>query len=191
MLKKTVFATAFLLASGLALAAGSDAPPPYAGDVEAVRAQAPKPARTLEELNSDWTASQEIADRLMRDHGLPFRIGHHMASRMVSWARAIYVLPLDFPYAEMQRIYKEEIEAEYPEASTVLPMSEAEFRDALDPRKIVANRRTAGSAAPQEVDAMIAEDRAALAGFKTTLDALDAKIAASLEALDHRFAEWL
>ena len=50
---------------------------------------------------------------------------------------------------------------------------------------------TAGSAAPQEVDAMIAEDRAALAGFKTTLDALDAKIAASLEALDHRFAEWL
>ena len=38
---------------------------------------------------------------------------------------------------------------------------------------------------------MIAEDRAALAGFKTTLDALDAKIAASLEALDHRFAEWL
>lgn len=149
------------------------------------------PARALEELNSDWTASQEIADRLMRDHGLPFRIGHHMASRMVSWARANNVLPLDFPYAEMQRIYKEEIEAEYPEASTVLPMSEAEFRDALDPRKIVANRRTAGSAAPQEVDAMIAEDRAALAGFKTTLDALDAKIAASLEALDHRFAEWL
>ena len=53
MLKKTVFATAFLLASGLALAAGSDAPPPYAGDVEAVRAQAPKPARTLEPKSPD------------------------------------------------------------------------------------------------------------------------------------------
>ena len=34
------------------------------------------PDRALEELNSDWTASQEIADRLMKDHGLPFRIGH-------------------------------------------------------------------------------------------------------------------
>ena len=51
--KITVFATAFLLASGLALAAGSDAPPPYAGDVEAVRAQAPKPARTLEPKSPD------------------------------------------------------------------------------------------------------------------------------------------
>ena len=149
------------------------------------------PDRALEELNSDWTASQEIADRLMHDHGLPFRIGHHMASRMVSWARANNVLPLDFPYGEMQRIYKEEIEAEYPEASTTLPMSEAEFRDALDPRKIVANRRTAGSAAPQEVDAMIAEDRAELAAFRVALTALEDKISFALETLEKRFAAWL
>ena len=31
------------------------------------------PERALEELNSDWTASQELADLLMREHGLPFR----------------------------------------------------------------------------------------------------------------------
>ena len=71
--------------------------------------------RALEELNSDWTASQEVADRLMKEYGVPFRIGHHAASHIVSYARANNILPLDFPYAKMQEIYKEVIEKEFPE----------------------------------------------------------------------------
>ncbi|WP_297611656.1 lyase family protein [uncultured Sutterella sp.] len=149
------------------------------------------PARALEELNSDWTASQEIADRLMREHGLPFRIGHHMASRMVSYARANGLLPLNFPYAEIVRIYREEITEEFPEASPVFPMSEAEFRDALDPRKIVENRRTAGSARPSEVEAMIGEDEAALLALRSKLEAREAQVAKALEALDADFRRYL
>ena len=149
------------------------------------------PDRALEELNSDWTASQEIADRLMKDHGLPFRIGHHMASRMVSWARANNVLPLDFPYAQMQAIYREEIEEEFPEADPVLPMSETEFKDALDPRKIIENRRTAGSAAPAEVDAMIREDRAALAQLSAVTAEAEKRTNDALAALEAEFKHFL
>ncbi|MDO5532467.1 lyase family protein [Sutterella sp.] len=149
------------------------------------------PARALEELNSDWTASQEIADRLMRVHGLPFRIGHHMASRMVSYARANGVLPLDFPYAEMQRIYREEIEQEFPGASTELPMSEAEFHEALDPAKIVEARATSGSARPSEVAAMIDEDREALSRLTAAADRRRAAINAAAEKLEADFARWL
>ena len=149
------------------------------------------PARALEELNSDWTASQEIADRLMREHGLPFRIGHHMASRMVSYARANGLLPLNFPYAEIVRIYRQEITEEYPEASPVFPMSEAEFRDALDPRKIVENRRTAGSARPSEVEAMIGEEEAALLALKSKLEAREGQVEKALEALDADFRRYL
>lgn len=149
------------------------------------------PARALEELNSDWTASQEIADRLMREHGLPFRIGHHMASRMVSYARANGLLPLNFPYAEIVRIYREEITEEFPEASPVFPMSEAEFRDALDPRKIVENRRTAGSARPSEVEAMIGEEEAALLALKSKLEAREGQVEKALEALDADFHRYL
>lgn len=57
-------------------------------------------ARALEELNSDWTASQEVADRLMREHGLPFREGHHVASEIVTYARQSGLGPLDFPYPQ-------------------------------------------------------------------------------------------
>lgn len=149
------------------------------------------PDRALEELNSDWTASQEIADRLMKDHGLPFRIGHHMASRMVSWARANNVLPLDFPYAQMQAIYREEIEEEFPETDPVLPMSETEFKDALDPRKIIENRRTAGSAAPAEVDAMIREDRAALAQLSAVTAEAEKRTNDALAALEAEFKHFL
>ncbi|MDO4937975.1 MAG: lyase family protein [Sutterellaceae bacterium] len=149
------------------------------------------PERALEELNSDWTASQEIADRLMKDHGLPFRIGHHVASRMVSWARANNVLPKDFPYEQMQRIYTEEIKEEFPEGPEALPMTEAEFLDALDPRKIVANRRTAGSAAPAEVNAMIEEFTEKLNNEKAQAQALVEKIDAALAKLNCQFGAYL
>ena len=149
------------------------------------------PARALEELNNDWTASQEIADRLMRDHGLPFRIGHHAASRLVSFARANNILPLDFPYVEMQRIYREEIADEFPEGPAELPMTEAEFRDALDPRKIVATRRTSGSAAPAEVDRMITEARTRLTTLIHDRNNARASVETALERLNVAFAEFL
>lgn len=149
------------------------------------------PERALEELNNDWTASQEIADRLMRDHGLPFRIGHHMASRMVSYARANNVLPLDFPYVEMQRIYHEEIVEEFPEGPIELPMTEEEFRDALNPKKIVAGRRTLGSASPTEVDRMIAEACSRLYTFINDRKNASATIQTALTRLDAAFSELL
>lgn len=46
------------------------------------------PERALEELNSDWTASQELADVLMRQYRLPFRVGHHFVSEVVDYAKA-------------------------------------------------------------------------------------------------------
>lgn len=116
--------------------------------------------RALEELNSDWTASQEVADRLMKEYGVPFRIGHHAASHIVSYARANNILPLDFPYAKMQEIYKEVIDKEFPEGDPKFPMSEEEFREALNPVSIVHNRKTLGGPQPAELERMLKEQTA-------------------------------
>lgn len=116
--------------------------------------------RALEELNSDWTASQEVADRLMKEYGVPFRIGHHAASHIVSYARANNILPLDFPYAKMQEIYKEVIEKEFPEGDPKFLMSEEEFREALNPVSIVHNRKTLGGPQPAELERMLKEQTA-------------------------------
>ena len=58
-------------------------------------------SRALEELNSDWTASQELADILMRRFAIPFRIGHRFASSLVSFARTNQFTPKNIRYEDV------------------------------------------------------------------------------------------
>ncbi len=143
--------------------------------------------RALEELNSDWTCSQEMADVLMREFGLPFRIGHHVASRMVSFAKSHGISPLNFPYGEMQRIYKEVIEEEFPSADSVLPMSEERFMATLDPIAIINNRKTQGGPQPAEVTRMLEEIRSTNNENSAWIEAKAGHIQKALDSLDTEF----
>ena len=116
-----------------------------------IKALQVNPKRALEELNLDWTASQEIADVFMRDYKLPFRVGHHIASQIVGYAKAYDIKPADFPYSEVKRIYAEVIKKEYPQGNPECPMSESQFKDTLNPIKIIENRRTSGGPQPAEL----------------------------------------
>lgn len=145
------------------------------------------PDRALEELNSDWTASQEIADIFVADYGLPFRVGHHVASGIVSWARAHNVKPLDFPYAEVQRIYTEVVSKEWPEGKKECPMPESVFRKALDPKAIVAHRRTAGGPQPAEMQKALARMSKTIAENRTWAQEKKKSIDNALGTLDADF----
>ena len=147
------------------------------------------PVRALEELNNDWTASQEIADILMRDHGLPFRIGHHFASEIVGHARTHDIKPLDFPYSEAQRLYRA-VTAAGGKAGD-LPMSEADFRAALDPVAIVNRRATTGGPQPAELDRMLKNADAKLAAQTAWIRDRRKAIDAALERLDGDFGKLL
>ena len=111
--------------------------------------------RALEELNSDWTASQEVADVLMSKYKLPFRLGHHFASELVDHAKAKGIKPLDFSFEDAKSIYKSAVK-DYPSALQEFPMSEAEFKSTLNPIAIVQNRKTAGGPQPAEMNRMLA-----------------------------------
>jgi argininosuccinate lyase len=148
------------------------------------------PERALDELNSDWTASQEVADALMRKYQLPFRVGHHFASEIVDFARAQNIRPSDFPYAEAQRIYGEALrEASLPQAA--LPMSEAEFRAALDPVTIIRDRATSGGPQPAEMKRMLGEADQAVAGQDAWIKAQRGRIDGALASLDADFGKLL
>ena len=143
------------------------------------------PDRALEELNSDWTASQEVADVLMRKYKLPFRVGHHFASDLVTYARQNNLKPLDFPYREAQRIYQETVKG-YSSIVT-LPLSEEEFRAALNPVAIINNRVTAGGPQPAEMARMLKLANKKLADQNEWIKGRQSKIDASLAALDRDF----
>jgi argininosuccinate lyase len=143
------------------------------------------PKRALEELNSDWTASQELADLLMRKYKLPFRVGHHFASEVVAYGKAHGIKPLDFPYAEARRIYRQSVK-DFNETGE-LPVSEAEFRATLDPVAIVNNRATSGGPQPAEMERMLRESQRRLAEQEQWIKSRHARIDSSLAKLDADF----
>ena len=127
----------------------------------------------------------------MREHRLPFRVGHHFASAMVSHGRAHGITPRDFPHAEAQRLYAETLRHEMGVPDGVLPLDEAALRAALDPVAIVNNRATAGGPQPAEMTRMLAQARARLAEQEGWVTATAARVDAALAALDADFAALL
>lgn len=141
--------------------------------------------RALAELNSDWTCTQEIADRLVRLGGIDFRSGHRFASTMVTWARQKGATPLNVTYADAQSLWKSFIE-DKEALPKVFPLSEDAFMSALNPMGILEERATIGSANPKLVAASLEAAKRSAAEREA---ALDAKIAARREALERLDAE--
>ena len=111
----------------------------------------------MEELNLDWTATQELADALMREHNVPFRIGHHYASELVGYARQNGLTPLDFPYEKAKELYETMMEEEgHPDS---FPFSKVQFFDILNPATIIKNRATKGGPQPAEMIKMLAMNK--------------------------------
>lgn len=120
------------------------------------------PKRARQELDAEWTTSMELAEALQRRHGIPFRIGHHVASEIVLYARAHELTPASFPYPEAVRIYAEAAKADGL-ADQRLPLDEAAFRLALSAENMVRTRVGIGGPQPAEVRRMLDSARRDLA----------------------------
>ena len=149
-----------------------------------------KPERALEELNLDWTCSQEIADVLMRKYEVPFRTGHHFASEIVTYARQNDVTPATFTYAEACKIYAK-LAAEDSSLPQSLPLTEAEFLSCLDPVAIVHNRAVKGGPQPKELQLMLSEAQKRLTKQEEWQAKAKSKVDNAEAELNKRFKELL
>lgn len=148
------------------------------------------PARSLEELNLDWTCSQEIADELMKNHGIPFRMGHHFASEIVTYARAHDITPRDFTYEDAKAIYAK-VSVSDPNLPRSFPMTEEEWNHAKDPASIVRNRKVKGGPQPAELDKMIQMAKEELADNKAWTKETEKKLASAEQKLNQDFNKLL
>ena len=148
------------------------------------------PARSLEELNLDWTCSQEIADELMKNHGIPFRMGHHFASEIVTYARAHDITPRDFTYEDAKAIYTK-VCASDPQLPRDFPMTEEEWEHAKDPAPIVRNRKVKGGPQPAELDKMIQMAKEELSDNKAWTEETEKKLASAEQKLNQDFDKLL
>ena len=142
-------------------------------------------ARALEELESDWITSMELAETLQRAHGVPFRVGHHFASEIVVYARSQNLRPKDFPYAQAQRIYAEA--GQKYQLSGALPLDEASFRATLSPASMVRTRTGTGGPQPAEVRRMLATSSAALVRDQAWVKARRSRLIEAEASLNRSF----
>lgn len=144
--------------------------------------------RALEELNNDWTASQEIADLLTRKYNVPFRVSHHFASDLVDFAKSNGIKPNELKYSDAQMIYKRSFNSE--SASVELPIKADELKAALDPENIIKQRKTEGGPQPAEMKKMLSEFNRIQLSHETWLKEQKNFIDASLKKLDEDFAKY-
>jgi argininosuccinate lyase len=115
-----------------------------------------------------WTTLTELADTLVRDHGIPFRTAHAVAGRLIGARQRDPRTPLASLLAE----------ASADLVGAPLQYSESALAHVLSPRHFVDVRRTRGGPAPEETARAAAVARALLeddqAWWTNTTDALTA-----------------
>lgn len=144
------------------------------------------PQRALEELESEWTTSMELADTLERQYKVPFRIGHSFASLIVTEARSNGTTPKTFAYADAQKLYSQAAD-KYKWTPNTLPLDEAGFRAALSPTNMVQTRKGTGGPQPQEVKRMLLEARKTLQADQQWLKERREKLKGAETHLDQAF----
>jgi argininosuccinate lyase len=136
--------------------------------------------RALAEIDAEYSTMTEVADFLMLKAGVPFRNGHHFAAELAKFGRSRKLAPGDIPYADAQRLYRQDTGQD-------LPLTEADYRQALSAAYMVQSRRGIGGTQPDEVRRMIASARRTLADDRAWTQARRQRLADAQAALDAAF----
>jgi argininosuccinate lyase len=141
----------------------------------------------LLEVRSDYSTTSELANVLQRSADVPFHVGHKFASALVTHGRTARLRAEEIAFADARRLYHE-VASQYPGVTAELPLSEPEFRAALDPEAMVRSYRGLGGPQPEEVHRMLAAARGALEADSSWTAAVAARLNASEAALERSFA---
>jgi argininosuccinate lyase len=136
--------------------------------------------RALAEVRADYSTTTEIADALMQRANVPFRTGHHFASKLTDYGRGKGLKLGDIPYAEAARLYEGETQQPF-------PLSESAFAETISAEYMVYGRKGLGGPQLAEVSRMLAAERDRLDGERAWLAQRNAALAEAEAALDRAF----
>jgi len=144
------------------------------------------PKRALDEVNADYSTTTELANILQRDNDVPFRIGHHFASELVTYGRSKNIRPVDIPYSEAQRIYTESARSFGVERAN-FPLTESRFQQSLRAENMIESSRGLGGPQPSEVTRMMDAQSRLLAADRDWLVTKRIQLAGACARLEEAF----
>jgi argininosuccinate lyase len=130
--------------------------------------------KLAERAAQNWITVTELADTLVRDHGLSFKAGHAIAVRMVSGSRAAPTRPL----ASLLRDVSKDV------TGTAIVYSDERLAEILSPRHFVEVRKTHGGPSPSEVLRAIGESTKALSADDDWLRCTRDRLRAAADKLE-------
>ncbi len=136
--------------------------------------------RALAEVHADYSTTTEIADALMQHADVPFRTGHHFASKLTDFGRGHKLKIHEIPYAEAVRIYHEQTQQ-------VLPLAETAFREVISAEYMVFGRKGIGGPQLSEVHRMLAAEQAGVESDRAWLMAHTDRLAHASAAREAAF----
>jgi argininosuccinate lyase len=142
--------------------------------------------RALEEVDDDYSTTTELADILQRDSNIPFRVGHHFASDLVTYGRLNKLKPSEIPFDVVQQKYAEAVKA-FDFTDTTFPLTQERYQKSLTAQNMLSSSKGLGGPQRAETERMLAAERDKLqqdiAWLKTQKD----KLARAQENLDTTF----
>ena len=97
-------------------------------------------ARLQSRAADGWTTLTELADTLVRDHGLPFKTAHAISTKLVATRQEQPKAPLSALVADVSRDL----------LGSALVYSDTALSEILSPRHFVNVRQTYGGPVPEE-----------------------------------------
>ena len=126
-------------------------------------------ARMSARASEGWITVTELADTLVRDHGVAFKAAHTIASRLVARGGAV-------TRAALRQVSEDVL-------GRALDVDDERLARALSPRNFVEVRKTPGGPAPTETARAVAASEARLAADVEWFDATLARLRSAEQAL--------
>lgn len=101
-----------------------------------------------EKVDGDYSTMTELAELLLREEGVPFRVGHQVASELSAYGRESGKRPMDLTYSEVSTVYQRV-------TGETLSLSNESVQQAFNSLEFIRSRQGIGGPQPAETKRML------------------------------------